>query len=98
VSPRIYAGQRGFTDILILADANEEYSYIFPRFTIAFAIKARSLDEFKYSWQKGESGTKYRTAPKGTEYYKENIILDQYRTIYFQSEVPSLILEIEYWR
>jgi hypothetical protein len=90
-----YLKQRCHTDEVSLSGSPTEDSYTFPKGTRSIAIKARTSVDIKYSWQEGGTSSGYRTIPANNEYYQEDLLLMDYRTIYLQS-ASSATAEIEY--
>lgn len=81
-------------DTVSLADT--EQSHTFPPYTKAFSAKARGVGKIKLSFDAGASGTTYLTIWPGAVYTQENIGSAS-TTIYFQSPVAGLVLELVSW-
>lgn len=76
--------------------ANTEYSHTFPANTKTFLVQARGNGTIKLSFDVGESGTVYHSIWPGA-YYAMGFIVEPSTTIYFQSPVAGLVLELTSW-
>lgn len=79
-----------------IALANTEQSHTFPAYTKAIQIKARGNGKIKLAFDSGTSGTVYQTVWAGSAYTQENIG-SATTTIYFQSPVAGLVVELTSW-
>ncbi len=79
-----------------IAAANTEQSHTFPAYTKAIQIKARGNGRILMAFDAGTSGTVYQTIWPGAVYTQENIGSAS-TTIYFQSPIAGLILELTSW-
>lgn len=79
-----------------VAAANVEQSHTFPADTKTFLIQARGNGKLKLAYAPGTSGTSYLTLFPGT-YHARDDINRASTTIYFQSPVAGLVVEMESW-
>ncbi len=79
-----------------IAAADVEQSHTFPAYTKAIQIKARGNGKIKMSFDSGTSGTVYQTIWPGSVYTQENIGSAS-TTVYFQSPVAGLVVELTSW-
>lgn len=75
--------------------AGTEYSQVLTSSTKMFTIRVRGLANLKLAYISGESGTKYITIPRGTSRSVGEVNFSG--TLYFQTDQPSQIVEIEEW-
>lgn len=80
----------------IIAVANVEQSLVLPTDIVGYIIKSRgATGEIKLSHVSTESGTKFITIPKGAVYTDEHSY--SALTLFFQSPVASMVVEIVTW-
>lgn len=87
---------RGKIENVTIALANTEQSHTFPAYTKQFSIQARGSGKILMSYDVGTSGTVYRTIWAGT-YSLVSEIGSAATTIYFQSPIAGLVVELESW-
>lgn len=85
-----------FQDTLALSTANTEYSYTFPSTTRLIAFKIRSGTAILRIYPATSSPT-YETLASGAFYSVGKLKPGISRTYFFQTDVPTQVLEIEYW-
>ena len=81
---------------IVIAAANTEQSYSMPASTKRYLIKPRGNGSIKLAHVSGQSGTNYLTIWPGAVYDTWEIKADTY-SVYFQSPVAGLVVEIESW-
>jgi len=81
----------------VIASANVEQSHTFSAGTRQFMIKGRSGGKILLAHTVGTSGTMGLTIPSGSVYESPQFAASAARTIYFQSPVAGLVVEIESW-
>lgn len=86
----------GTVENVSIAVANTEQSHTFPAGSRSIQVKARGGSKLKMSFSPGTSGTTYQTIWPGAVYSQENIGATS-TTIYFQSPVAGLVVEMTSW-
>lgn len=86
----------GVVENVTIAAANVEQSHTFPAGTVQFLLKARGIGKIKLAHTLGDSGTSYLTVHAGSVYASPEFKPDA-KTIYFQSPVAGLVIEMESW-
>lgn len=77
--------------------AGTEYSYSFPDGTRRIMFKSRKQSAtVKYCWVFGQSATNYVTIPIGGYIDIMGLKTDTV-SLYFQTDLPNNVLEVEYW-
>lgn len=93
-------GEGGLTSPLVenvmVASANTEQSHAFPGYTKSITVKARGPSRVQVSFEAGMSGSEFFTIWPGAVYTQEGIT-SPLTTIYFQSPVAGLVLELISW-
>lgn len=79
-----------------IATANVEQSHTFPADTKRFFVKPRGAGKIKLAHIATESATNYITIWPGAVYDSNEVKANPY-TIYFQSPIAGLIVEMESW-
>lgn len=78
------------------SSANTEYSFTFPAKTIRFTMKIRDgMAKTRIAWTSGGTSTTYFTINMGSFYTEETQVGS--KTIYFQTNKASQIVELLYW-
>jgi hypothetical protein len=83
-----------------MASANTQYSYTFPKNTVGFYMKVRAQNaKFTFAWVTGKmptsgDGTAYMTTTQNFLQSRPDVSFSE-KTIYFQSDVASQVMEIE---
>lgn len=86
----------GVIENATIAAANVEQSHTFPAGTVQFLVKARGSGKIKLAHTLGTSGSTYLTIHPGSVYTSPEFKPDA-KTIYFQSPVAGLVIEMESW-
>lgn len=81
---------------VVIAVANVEQSITLPADTVIFMMKPRGIGHIKLAHDSGTSGTSYLTIWPGAVYMSPEFKPDA-KTIYFQSPVAGLVIEVESW-
>lgn len=76
--------------------ANTEQAYSFPAYTRSITVKARGPAKAQLAFEPGSTGTEFFTLWPGAVYTQEGISAPL-TTIYFQSPVAGLVLEMISW-
>lgn len=76
--------------------AATEYSQALPANTKEFTVRSRSNAVLNFTLTAGNSGTIFTEIPVGASYTQTGLSLTG-ATVYFQSNVPGVIVEIEAW-
>lgn len=84
------------TQVVTVASANVEQSHTFPAGTRRFTIKARGAGKLKLAHSVGGSIADYLTIWPGAFYCSPEFEAAA-RTIYFQSPIAGLEVELESW-
>ena len=92
----VSAATTGKVENATISIANTEQSHTFPANTKSFLIQARGNGKIKLSFDSGTSGTIFWTIPNGT-YYGSPEFSSPSLTIYFQSPVTGLVVELISW-
>lgn len=79
-----------------IASANVEQSHTFPVDTKRFLVKSRGVGKIKLAHVATESATNYITIWPGAVYDSQEVKANPY-TIYFQSPIAGLVVEMESW-
>lgn len=86
-----------YVDNVNMQFANTEYSYSLLSNTKQIMFKVRNNSYLKFSFQAGQSSTKYISVPPGTLYTLSGVDPTTPLTLYFQGNENSETLEIIYW-
>jgi hypothetical protein len=86
----------GLVENATISAADVEQSHTFPVNTKAIQVKPRDNGKIKMSFNSGTSGTTFQTIWPGSVYCQENIGAPT-TTIYFQSPVAGLVVELTSW-
>lgn len=86
----------GTVENVSVIQADTEQSHTFPAGSKAIQVKARGPSKVKMSFSPGTSGSVYQTIWPGSAYFQENIGAAS-TTIYFQSPVAGLVVELTSW-
>lgn len=86
----------GFMENVPVVSANVEQSHTFPAGTKHFRMKARGAGRIQLSHTSGTSGSTYATVWGGSPYISPEFN-NPSKTIYFQSPVAGLVIELESW-
>lgn len=81
---------------VIIAAANVEQSHTFPASTKRFFVKPRGAGRINLAHVATQSGTNYITIWPGAVYDSRDVKSKAY-TIYFQSPIAGLVVEMEHW-
>ncbi len=106
-----YPPQSSVINNLLLAVANQQYTYTLPIGTRRFAVKCRgdstdSVADVRYAWATGKvapstgvgPGTSdYDVLAAGIELEEGNIVLGAESLIYFASNMPNVMMTIRRW-
>ena len=87
---------QGKVENATIAAANVEQSHTFPANTKAFMLQARGNAKIKMSFDAGTSGTTFHTIWPGAFYCRDSIAAAS-TTIYFQSPLAGLVVELTSW-
>lgn len=79
-----------------IASADTEQSHSFPAGTKRFFVKPRGAGKIKLSHIATQSGSNYITIWPGAVYDSNEVAASPY-TIYFQSPIAGLVVEMESW-
>jgi hypothetical protein len=77
--------------------ASTEVSFALPSGTKRFTIKARQTARLQLSFESGESGTEYLTVHAGCAFSESSLDSSVDYTLYFQSSVAGITVEILSW-
>jgi hypothetical protein len=86
----------GIVENVPVALANTEQAHTLPANTKQFLVKTRGIGHLKLAYSLGTSGTVYLTIDPGSAYQSPQFSAVS-KTIYFQSPLAGLVLEIESW-
>jgi uncharacterized membrane protein len=86
----------GTVENVTIAVANTEQSHTFPANTKKFTVKARDAGKILLAFALGQSGVEYHTISAGAFYGAEGVVAPA-MTIYFQSPVAGLVVELTSW-
>lgn len=86
----------GKVENVSVAAPNVEQSHTFPANTKSFMVQARSPGKLKMSFTSGTSGSNYYTIFPGA-FYRQDEIDSASTTIYFQSPIAGLVVELVSW-
>lgn len=86
-----------FTAQITMSTAATEYSFTLPVDTKQFILKLEGDGKLQLSEVSGQSGTIYLTVPRLCFLSESDLSLSSARTLYFQSNLASQVLEIRYW-
>jgi hypothetical protein len=81
----------------VIAAANVEQSHIFPGGTRQFLVKSRTHGKILLSHNSGMSGSAGLTIHSGSVYESPQFAAQSGKTIYFQSPIAGLVVELESW-
>lgn len=81
---------------VLISSANVEQSHTFPVNTKRFFVKARGSGKIKLAHIATQSATDFITIWPGAVYDSKEVKANQY-TIYFQSPIAGLVVEMESW-
>jgi hypothetical protein len=79
------------------ATAGTEYSATLPTGTRQWKIRVRQLAPLQLTPASGDSGTNYELIPRGCFLAEGNLLLSAPLTMYFQSPIANVDIEITYW-
>ena len=87
---------------LTLETPGTEYSQALSHHIAYFTVKARTLADFRLAYVSGETADleQYWTVNAGSSYSPpddKDVIVGQL-TLYFRSDTPNLVIEIQEWR
>lgn len=86
--------------VIDISTKDTETTFVFPKGTIAFAIKDRGNSRMKYAFGTGEVSNpsgEYITRGPHVPYREDNLNLMDDFTLYFSSSKDNRKLEIIYW-
>jgi hypothetical protein len=75
--------------------ANTEVSQALSNGTKKFSIRCRGNAKIQLSFASGDSGTTYVTIPAGVTYTEDSVSFTG--SLYFQTSLPSQMIEIVEW-
>jgi hypothetical protein len=79
------------------ASSGTEYSFTLPENTKRYEMKLRQSATVQYSFVTGQTNTNYITMVRGTVHYEEGLKLSVAKTIYFEVNRDTTVLEVKYW-
>jgi hypothetical protein len=77
--------------------ANTEYELTIPPGTIEFHVRSRTTSKLQMAYTEGHSGSTFFTLMPGTVKTVDRLSLSAPLKLYFQSNTPGTIVELEYW-